>query len=246
MEKCMRKNKRFKQFLLITFMLVCLSGIIYSSYHIFIWGKSVDSNKVIMEELNGNVIVKEEEKYAIDFSELKNQNSDTVAYIKVNGTNIDHVVLKGNDNDYYLRHNFKKEWNIAGWIFMDYKNKLDGTDKNIVIFGHNMSDGSMFGSLKNVLYDDWHSQEENLIITLITEKKEYKYKVFSTYNIEREDYYIKTDFDSYSDFDYFLNTVKARSNYDYGVDVDIADQILTLSTCSAAGARRTVLHAKKI
>ena len=96
------------------------------------------------------------EQYQIDFKLLKEQNNETVGYIKVNNTNIDYVVVQHNDNSYYLKHNFEKSWNNAGWIFADYHNKLDETDKNIVIFGHNTRDNSMFGTLKSTLNEDWY------------------------------------------------------------------------------------------
>ena len=79
------------------------------------------------------------------------------------------MVVNGNDNSYYLKHNFNKEYNIAGRIFSDYHNKFDETDKNIVIFGHNTKDGSMFGTLKNVLDKSWQENRDNLEIILITE-----------------------------------------------------------------------------
>ena len=59
--------------------------------------------------------------------------------------------MKGNDNSFYLNHNFEKKWNVAGWVFADYRNRFDETDKNIIIYGHNGKDGSLFGTLENVL-----------------------------------------------------------------------------------------------
>ena len=61
----------------------------------------------------------------------------------------EYPVVKGSNNSFYLNHCFDKSYNSAGWIFADYRNKFDNTDKNIVIYGHNMRDGSMFGSMLN-------------------------------------------------------------------------------------------------
>ena len=72
-------------------------------------------------------------EYIIDFSSLKEQNPDTVAYIQANNMNIDYIVVKGENNQYYLNHNFEKKCNVAGWIFGDYHNLFDGTDRNIII-----------------------------------------------------------------------------------------------------------------
>ena len=186
------------------------------------------------------------DKYNVDFKSLKEINSDVVAWIKVNGTNIEYPVVKGKDNNYYLKHNLKKEYNNAGWIFADYKNKFDGTDRNIVIFGHNTKDGSMFGSLKNVLESDWQKEVKNTIIVMVNENEPIIYQVFSTYSIKPEDYYITTEFKDGEDFSKFIDTIKKRSNHDYNVNVDSSDSVLTLSSCIGDGSKRVVLHAKLI
>ena len=209
------------------------------------------NNKKISDEIAEFVTVDEtkeddEEKYVVDFEKLKEKNSDIVAWLKVKGTNIETTVVKSTNNDYYLTHNFNKEYNSAGWIFADYKNKVDGTDKNIVIYGHNMRDDSMFGSLKNILNSDWYDNEENTNITLYTENEKCIYKVFSIYKIESEDYYITTEFENDKKFEQFVNTIKKRSIKEFDIDVSESDNILTLSTCANNNKYRVVLHAKKI
>ena len=111
---------------------------------------------------------------------------------------------------------------------------------------HNTKDGSMFGTLKNVLNEGWQKNKQNQKIVLITERKEYLYQVFSTYSIVPEDYYITTEFNSNDEYSDFLKTIKSRSNYNYNVDINPNDKILTLSTCMGSGSKRVVLHAKKI
>jgi len=233
-------------------MILCIIGIIYSLYNIYIWKKNVDKNNEIKEITKKHV--KEEKKnekeeikeYKIDFDALKKSNSDTVGYIKVNNTNIDYVVVQTKDNNYYLNHNFNKEKNRAGWIFLDYRNKLDSSDKNTIIYGHNMKDGSMFETLSNVLQKWWYEDSNNYIVTFTTEEKTFMYQVFSTYDIKNEDYYIKTKFNSDNDYEKFLKTIKSRSNHDYGIELTKDDTILTLSSCLGAGEKRVVLHAKKV
>ena len=234
-------------FLIVIFTIICLIGVIYSLVNIINWKRDVNDNKDIIDEVKKSITINgKDDSIKIDFKSLKEQNSDTIAYLKVNGTNIDYVVVKGNDNSYYLKHNFNKKYNIAGWIFADYRNLFDETDKNIVIFGHNMKDGSMFGALKNVLDKSWQENKDNLKITLITEKGQYKYQVFSTYSITPEDYYINTIFNSDDEYFKFINEIKSRSNYDYDVEVDSKDKVLTLSSCTDDGKKRVVLHARLI
>ena len=211
----------------------------YNVYKLVFWKIDVTKNETIKKELNGSI-----NKNIVNFKYLKKKNKDTIAYIKVNNTNIDYIVVKTDDNSYYLNHNFNNEKNIAGWIFADYRNKLDETDKNIIIYGHNMRDGSMFETLKYVLNKDWYTNEENHIVTFVTEKGLYKYQVFSSYSIKAEDYYITTNFNNDDEYYKFINKLKDRSIYDYKVELSSTDQILTLSSCIGDGKERVVLHAK--
>ena len=229
----------------------CLIGIIYSVFKILNWKENVEDNQNIKEQIEDNNIIatdedEEDASYDIDFNSLKEQNTDTIAYLKVNGTCIDYIVVKGYNNSYYLNHNFNKEYNIAGWIFADYHNTFDNTDRNIIIYGHNMEDGSMFGTLQSILYKDWYGNTDNHKVILVTEQGQYEYKVFSTYSIEAEDYYINTQFYNNDEFNKFVNILKSRSIYDYGTEVSGEDKILTLSSCIGDGTMRVVLHAKLI
>ena len=158
--------KKKSKILITLIQIVLIAVIIFSGIKIIEWIKSNKKNKDIMSEIKENVVINNEmdsnnEEYKIDFAKLKQKNSDAIAWIKVNGTDIDFPVVKGTDNSYYLTHNFDKEKNKAGWIFADYRNKFDGTDKNIIIYGHNMKNGSMFASLKDVIKEEWYNNENN-------------------------------------------------------------------------------------
>lgn len=243
------KNK-IKKILILLFIVICFVGVVYYFYKVFIWNKSLNDNSTLKSEIDELVIIEDDEesnnKFNIDFESLKKKNSDTVAYIKVNNTKIDYVVVKGKDNDYYLHHNFNKKWNVAGWVFADYHNKFDESDKNIVIYGHNMKNGSMFGTLKTILNKKWYKNKKNNIVNLVTENGEYSYQVFSIYSIDSEDYYINTKFKNNKEFDKFVKKIKSRSIYNYKVDVSGNDKILTLSSCIGTKGKRVVLHAKLI
>ena len=242
----MRKKRRLKKKAVLAALIIALSlsGIVYSLGNLSTWRKDTKKNNSIKNEINEAIKQDDETKeYIVDFEKLQQQNSDTIAYLKIENTNIQYVVVKTQDNDYYLNHNFKKETNSAGWIFADYRNKFDGTDKNIIIYGHNMKDGSMFNNLKNALNNKW--KKEDHTITLKTKEKETKYEMFSTYVIEPEEYYIQTEF---NDINYknFIKKIKERSTYNYNVNVESTDKVLTLSTCDGSGNKRIVVHAKEI
>lgn len=240
--------KKKSKILITLIQIVLIVVIIFSGIKIIEWIKSNKKNKDIMSEIKENVVINNEmdsnnEEYKIDFAKLKQKNSDAIAWIKVNGTDIDFPVVKGTDNSYYLTHNFDKEKNKAGWIFADYRNKFDGTDKNIIIYGHNMKNGSMFASLKDVIKEEWYNNENNKYIALITENENCKYQVFSVYQIETEEYYLQINI---SNFKEFVEKIKGRSKKDFNVDIKETDSILTLSTCADNTKHRLVLHAVKI
>lgn len=217
-----KKNKKYKKAILnLILYIILLSILIYSGIKIFKWYKDKTNNNKIAEQIKSTVIVEEE-------------NGD------------EYPVVKGTNDSFYLNHCFDKSNNSAGWIFADYRNKFDNTDKNIVIYGHNIRDGSMFGSMLNILNAKWYENEENTNITLYTENEKCMYKVFSIYKIENEDYYIKTEFKNDNEFEDFIKTLKKRSIKDFNVDVSKDDNILTLSTCANNNKYRVVLHAKKV
>ena len=242
-----------KRILNIVIYLILFLVLICSGFKLYFWYEDKKSNDETIEQLKNNVKLEKiktdnsnNEKYIVDFKKLKSENNDVVAYIKVNNTNIEYPIVKTSNNNFYLNHSFDKSKNSRGWIFADYKNKFDNTDKNIVIYGHNMRDGSMFGSLKNILKEEWYNNSENIKIILTTENEEIFYEVFSVYKIETEDYYIKTDFSTDSEYHKFLNIIKDRSIKNFNVKVNTSDKILTLSTCANNNKYRVVLHAKKL
>ena len=251
MPRAKHYNKNKTNIPIIILMIFFIILLFFSGTKIVIWYMNNQNNKKISDEIAEFVTVDEtkeddEEKYVVDFEKLKEKNSDIVAWLKVKGTNIETTVVKSTNNDYYLTHNFNKEYNSAGWIFADYKNKVDGTDKNLVIYGHNMRDDSMFGSLKWVINEDWYNNEDNKYITLITENETQVYEVFSVYQTEKEDYYIQTNYNTEKEFNTFAQTIKKKKKKDFNVDVNKEDNILTLSTCANNNKYRVVLHAKKI
>lgn len=255
-EPTLKKKKKTK-FYPIIFLIVFVMILLYSAYNIFKYlGENKQTDEAIkkvqdivkIEEntseksTNNGSLIKE---YDIDFQKLKQINSDVVGYLIVPGTDISQTVVKGTDNDYYLHHNFYKQYDVAGWIFADFEDKMDGTDKNIVIYGHNMKTGTMFGTLKNVLTDEWFSNIDNKYITFINENENSLYEIFSIYTVESEDYYRSVNFNKI-EFNGFIQKIVARSIYKYDVDVNENDKILTLSTCHTNNKYRVVVHAKKI
>lgn len=234
-----------KKIILIIVEIAFVGIIAYSGYNIYKWTTENQKTSNLLEQISKEIVVDEDTNtYTVDIAKLKEQNEDTVAYLDIKGTDIRYPVVQAKDNDYYLTHSYDKSYSSAGWIFADYKNKYDGTDKNIVIYGHNRRDGSLFSSLLTILNPEWYENEENRHITLITEDGTKTYDVFSIYQVEDEDYYIQTSFKG-KGFSKFLNTITNRSIKDFGIEVTEDDSIITLSTCANDKRYRVVLHAKE-
>ena len=244
--KRFKKNNEKRKIIISGIQIIFIIAIIYSGIKIFNWIKENNQNQEVLKEISESISIDEKNKqYKIDFETLKMTNNDIIAWIKVNGTNIEYPVVKSSNNEYYLTHSLDKSINTAGWVFADYRNKLDNNDKNIIIYGHNRRDGSIFGTLKNILTEEWYKNKENQKIIFMTENGEFEYQVFSVYNIELEDYYIQTDFDENS-YSNFINTIKNRSIYNFETEVTSQNSILTLSTCDNNNKYRVVLHAVRL
>ena len=129
---------------------------------------------------------------------------------------------------------------------MDYRNRIDALDRNTIIYGHRNSKGLMFGTLKNVLEKKWYTNKSNQIITFNTLNTDMKWQIFSIYTLKNTNDYLITTFTSDETYNTFLDKIKKRSIYDFGVEVGVDDNILTLSTCYNNAEYRLVVHAKLI
>ena len=201
-----------------------------------------DSEK-ILEELNENKV--EDERKAVNekIAALIQENPDTVAWLKVNNTNIDYPVVKSNNNEYYLNHNFYMEDDYNGWVFMDYRNNTELISDNLIIYAHNRySSGVMFGTLQNALRYSWYTDPSNQIISLETLYDSLDYQIFSIYKISVTTDYMQTIFADDTSRLEFYNMLKDRSIYNFDVTLNGDDKILTLSTC-ADEDNRYVIHA---
>lgn len=182
----------------------------------------------------------------VDFNNLRSKNSETVAWLKVSGTYINYPVVRHSDNGYYLNHDFGGRYNPNGWIYSDYRSSYNNYGYNSIIYGHNLNNRTLFGSLVWILNSSWYSNSNNYIIKLSTPNNNTNWRVFSVYSTQNDAYYLKTIFDSKDEFGNFVQELKDRSIYNFGTEVSGNDKILTLSTCDDTGTKRVVLHAKMV
>ena len=270
----MKKKKlklKWRNIMIILVIIVSFSMLIYASINIFKW--FIDNNKsqqiitdleekiVVTQdnEISGNTVqneeeIKENDPYwdfikmsliDVDINELKEINDETVGWLKVNGTNINYPFVQASDNKYYLTHDFYKQNNGGGWVFLDYRNKSNLEDKNNIIYAHGRANETMFGSLKNILSSDWINDQKNFTIQVSTQNKNTLWQVFSIYKILNTNDYITTNFNNDEEFSSFITKLINRSNFDFKTTVNKNDIILTLSTCYN-DYQKVVLHAKLI
>lgn len=233
-------------------ILICLFIILFiSAKNIYYWFKdnkktskmeSIIEDKTSVEIIDDNT---ESGVINVDLNDLRSINSDTVGYIKVNNTNINYPVVKTNNNTFYLTHTFDKTENKAGWVFMDYRNHNDNFDTNTILYAHGRLDNTMFGSLRKVIKEEWYTNPDNYILQYSNDYYSSKWQVFSIYRVKETDDYIKTNFSSNEEYISFINLIKSRSIYDFNIDVNTNDNIITLSSCYN-DTDRMVLHAKLV
>ena len=204
-----------------------------------------DSEQTNIEGNTEPVITAYNTKYDESFDKLLSINNDTRAWLKLNNTSINYPVVQGVDNDFYLNHDFNKDINVNGWIFIDYRNDMTNLDQNTIMYGHNSDGTIMFATLRYVLNEKWNSNPNNLDITFNLPSRQFKARIFSIYVIDNTNDYLYINF-SDEDYTNFINLIKGRSIKDFGVDYTINDKMITLSTCSNKGNKRLVVHAKII
>lgn len=180
-----------------------------------------------------------------DFTkELLKINSDYKGWIKISNTNIDYPVVQGSDNKFYLNHDFNKKESDCGAIFLDYKNDID-KDKNIIIYGHNMKNKTMFQSLMKFKDKDFWDQNNKIILYI--DNFIYEYEVFSVYLEDSKDINLNINFKSNDEFIKYIKDIKEKSIYNKNLDMKKIDKLITLSTCSYEKAdNRMIIHGNLI
>lgn len=161
--------------------------------------------------------------------ELKSINSDYKMWIQIENTNINYPVVQSSDNDYYLKHNFRKESNISGTVFIESANDIDN-DKNIILYGHNMRNGTMFNNITNYKEESFFNEDNK--INIIMNNTLYEYEVFSVYVKNVSEVNLAIGFASEDEFINYAYNESEESLYKKDVDFSAEDNLITLVTCS--------------
>ena len=220
---------------LCVFALIVLTAIFAVSTY-FLLTQNIEDKKQMndFEEIQDIIDDNSNDIYSLGiYSDLYKQNSDFMAWIKIEGTNINYPVMRSKNNpNYYLNHNFNKEYSRFGVPYM--QEDCDMQSDNIVIYGHNMQNKSMFNELTNYKSRHFYEKHKNIIIDSVLEHRKYEViAVFKTvaYESNSFEYYNFVNASTEEDYRAYIEKCKALSLYDTGIDAKYGDKLITLSTC---------------
>ena len=163
-------------------MLICIAVFLVALYKIidiYMGYKEIDD---FYNQANDDYVIQNDDGSIsyVDLDRLVKENGDIKGWIYIEGTDISYPLLQGPDNDYYLYRTYKKEYLFAGSIFIDAANAPDLSDQHTIIYGHNMKNDSMFGTLGKFKQQDYRDQHRYIYI-LMPGQDWNKYEIFSAY-----------------------------------------------------------------
>ena len=174
------------------------------------------------------------------YKELYKQNKDLAGWLSIEGTVINYPVMQtGKKNsDFYLHHDFEKKESDHGTLFVDARNDYVNRDTNLIIYGHNMRDGTMFGGLKSFMDQEYFKNHQKLVFDTIYEKAEYRIVAVCLSKVNYQDdhtfrYYNFLNASNKEEFQAFLANIQQLTVFDQKIDISYGDELLTLSTCNS-------------
>ena len=238
-----RKKQRQKHWLSNTILIIAFLIFFVSAFQLFRIGKGYLDGRNEYEKIrNIAITTNDKEKkdddgneFKVDFDKLLEINPDTIGWIRFDPepSVINYPIVQGENNDLYLHKTFSDSENTLGAIFLNVDNDHSFSDRNSIIYGHRMKDGSMFRHLQD--YEKKEFWEKNQYFYIYTpDGRTLKYHIYSVGVVEDTSDTYLTQFASDEEYEKFLDMTKSVSSYDTGVDVGIKDRIVTLSTCTSA------------
>ena len=259
------KNKRY-YWVYILFSLIIVFSILYMIQNFFIKKEAVQERNLlntikvvrteemienpeenIIKNETENIIEQVEEKTKEELKDtertlkvqrLQEENSDIVGWLEIPNTTINYPVLQGKDNEYYMYHNYKKQKSKNGSIFLTKDYDWSIPSSNLLIYGHNLQDGTMFQELLRYKKEEFYKQHP--IIRFTTEKEDAEYEIISVFpsrvyyksekNVFRYYYFVNAK--NEAEYNEFVKNAKKASLYDIEATAEYGDPLLTLSTCS--------------
>lgn len=255
--KAKRVKTSNKKYILVPLIILLITLLCYLFYNFYINIRDKKLSENLQNRLINSISTNEinndtKNELMEEVKELQKENEDVKAWIKINDTNINYPVVQANDNDYYLYRNYKKENSNYGSIFIDSNSNIEYPNSNIIMYGHNMKDGSMFKDLLKYADEEYYNNHK--YIEFVTNTSSSTYEIIAVFksrifyknekNVFR--YYQCTNLNNEQDYNYYVNNSKELSLYDTGVNAEYGEQIITLITCEYSSENgRMVVVAKK-
>lgn len=241
-----------KRFISNVILLICVIVFLWSAYQLYTIYQgykegdeanvAIQSSALTIPEIDTDLYW----KYYVDFSELLLQNQDTLAWLRFDEPEIiNYPIVRSMDNEEYLKTDFKGAYSIFGTVFADMRNVGNFKDQNTILYGHNMKNGSMFGSLKK--YKEKAYFEENPYFYIYTpDGMAAKYQIIAVKEVAYDSWHYQTQFTTFDEFGVYIEQVLADSLYDTGIEVPLSAKIVTLSTCTASDTKRLVVQGMRM
>lgn len=264
MSKKRKKNKRtFGDVVRDLLLLIAIAVFLFSSYQLYKIYRVYKEGQEEYDKIREYVTEPEEEETGtegeaevpkeetkelpkgpqIDFEGLKKINPDVIGWLQIETLDISYPIVKGTDNEHYLHYTFEGQKNAVGAIFIDYTNSSNFEDCNTIIYGHNMKDGSMFGTFRKL-----HEKENftSPYVWICTPEYTWRYEIFSvhTTSASGDTYTLFSNADQ--EFAQYLEEMKAASELTLDAVPSVEDKVITMSTCTGDSSTRFVIQAKRL
>lgn len=262
----LRRREKRRKLIVLAASVVAVASLSYFGVYYFVAARNNASYEQLATLKGSDVLAdaKDKNDFAIhktavqlpdvldEYKTLYEKNKKLIGWLKIDDTIIDYPVMQTGDNSYYLEHNFNQEYDKNGSLFLDYNCSIYPRSTNLIIYGHHMKSGQMFGQLQKYAKQSYGEKHSIITFDSIYEKATYQVIYVFRSQVYNEDdlvfkYYQFIDANSEKEFDSYMNEMAKMSLYDTGVTASYGDSLLTLSTCDNSQTDgRFVVVAKRI
>ena len=235
----MEKKKKIMIIIIyIILVLLIIFSIIYILKELYWKKQAINEAKIIDTiEIDEKKVTKESSKKILQVRSLKQENQDVVGFLEIENTNISYPVVQGKDNEFYMTHNYKKEKSKNGAIFLDKNYDWNIESNNLLIYGHNLNNGTMFQELLKYENEDYYKKHPIILFT--TEDEEKKYEIISVFKSKvynKQDdvfkYYFFINRKTEYEYKNYIENIKKISIYNIENTAKYGEELISLSTCS--------------
>lgn len=242
MVRIMKIERRYKEQSKIKILFIIILIIALSVLFVEIYKRNKKDNNALIQNIandssKAEANIKTERMTKLE--ELQKENSDIVGWLQIEDSKINYPVLQGQDNEYYMTHDYNKEYSKDGSLFLDKSYDWSKPSTNLLIYGHNnIGSAEMFADLINYKEEEYYNNHK--IIRFTTNKEDAEYEIIAVflsrvyYKSEKDvfRYYYFIDAENEQEFNEYVNNAKKASLYNIEKTAKYGDQLLTLSTCS--------------